>query len=57
MNVHGHLWIFMAKFSWEIEGIPARYVQETATLDHECDMLMHGQSVTQRHSEVVYISQ
>ena len=26
-------------------------------VNHECDMLMHGQPVTQRLSELVYISQ
>ena len=28
-------------------------VQETAMVNHECDMLMHGQPVTERLSEVV----
>ena len=30
----------------------SRIMQETATVNHECDMLMHGQPVTQRLSEV-----
>ncbi len=30
-------------------------IQETAMVNHECDMLMHGQAVTQRLSEIIYM--